>query len=304
MNWKAQLNNDNKAVVIPHHSNINGTLVNTIKLDKASNTVFSDLRESYMRLKHRRGIFYKNNSCSTLDENDEKFFVEIKSFYDGLFHQHAVEPKLYLSLVMENNGLAMLEDVEKRQIFFTAAKHVQALEVLYSSWKCRKHQNASCFALPNGNFANITYLDTYMNNDTERLNDSSNVFTVYKIHVLTIVNAMEIVDAYFNNVQPTQDDLVFLLGLLVFDPTIPNISKATTEMMASSRNLLIKGFMKRSESASIDGVLRFDSLCSIIAAVKLYVPKLCENFIMLKFFNVIPKDPLFDQLWDITKNIV
>uniref|UniRef100_A0A7E4VRT8 Nuclear receptor domain-containing protein n=1 Tax=Panagrellus redivivus TaxID=6233 RepID=A0A7E4VRT8_PANRE len=294
MNWRALQANNSNFSKVPQTPNSNSTLAHLFSPVGKVNDIFTDLKEAYKRLKYRRTIFYKANSSSVVDENMKRTYLEVEALSSGLFQHHEIELKLYLSLINENSLLAMLPGPEKRLIFHNAARSLQALEILYASWMCSEAQNSKCFAMPNGVYTDVKNLCHAQNQS-----NTANFDAIYKIHVLTFVNTLEVINTCITNVQPTNDDLVFLIGLIIFDPTTQNISKTTMESLQLTRNQLLEGFMTRCDSATCDGMLRLDRVLSIIASVKIYVHKLRENLIMMRRFDVIGCDQLFDQVWDV-----
>jgi hypothetical protein len=274
-------------------------------------TVIDELTEQYSLLNQRRKIFYCNSSVAALFENDELVgpddiymeFHELDNFGDCMFQLYRVEPRLCVEFIDKNRFLAGLPSHEKKKILTNFVLHFQAVEEPYLTWKFGGAECNRFWVMPNRTYIDFSRTEHYFDQNKAIMKELNlDKKSAIKLFQPSFAHAMETIGTKMANINLSRREMVCLVGFVLFDPTIEGIDLKTQESLQHVRNLLLKEMMAFYESEGDDAELRLANVILVMSGIKVHAQKTRENMQMLKFFDIIPRDRLFDEICGLNGN--
>uniref|UniRef100_A0A914DZ12 Uncharacterized protein n=1 Tax=Acrobeloides nanus TaxID=290746 RepID=A0A914DZ12_9BILA len=269
------------------------------KSPRVQTSVLSEILERYDALNKRRRMFYCNSSIHALFEpNGEMEPVELTNFGDCMFQLWRIEPRLCVEFISNNRYLAPLSSTEKTKILSSFMLIFQAVEEPYITWQYGGMEKKFWM------MANRTYIDyespeKYFEKNSNIMKDLNlDKTSAVNLFKPSFVNAMETIGARMAELNITKSELVVLIALVLLDPTNPLLEPTTVELLHSLRNQLFKDLMNFYEADDNieDPEVRMGNLILIMSGIKVHAQKSQENMQLLKVFDVIPRDQLFDEV--------
>lgn len=77
---------------------------------------------------------------------------------------------------------------------------------------------------------------------------------------------------------------------------VPDIEKTTRIKLKSIRDQLMKDMMNYYDGMDINGEVRLANIILLISSIKVHAQKTKENMHLMKIFDIIPRDKLFDEI--------
>uniref|UniRef100_A0A7E4WAK6 NR LBD domain-containing protein n=1 Tax=Panagrellus redivivus TaxID=6233 RepID=A0A7E4WAK6_PANRE len=114
--------------------------------------------------------------------------------------------------------------------------------------------------------------------------------TFVRLFQLSYLSLTKVVTADIAPIDPAFDEVLFLIGLKLYDPTIPNISSDTQTRLQQLRNLLIDEMAVTYKKIRMDANQRINSLLKTSKALEVYAHRLREDMLLFKCFNFVPFD--------------
>uniref|UniRef100_A0A7E4UL73 NR LBD domain-containing protein n=1 Tax=Panagrellus redivivus TaxID=6233 RepID=A0A7E4UL73_PANRE len=277
-----------------------GNLLKIASLSKLQRiSVLDSVKKSYDMMNRRRAVLYNSGSPGSNLKATLKH-KELDNFAEAIFSLHQVEPELCLLFINENSYLASLPKTERRKIFGHFASHLQGIEGPYMSWAYGTDNGDRVWVMPNKIYLNLKHMEHYFDSNIEIVQALNlDKTTALRIHEVTFINAMDMIDTYITRVAPTEDEVIFLLGLIIYDPGMKNVNHETKNILQKTRNLLIKEFLTVHRNDSIDPVIRLDEILWIFSGVKEYTSQLRRDMLMFRFFDILPPNEYFDEIWSV-----
>uniref|UniRef100_A0AC34PV10 Uncharacterized protein n=1 Tax=Panagrolaimus sp. JU765 TaxID=591449 RepID=A0AC34PV10_9BILA len=259
-------------------------------------TVLEELNDCYDTLNKRRKIFYSTASVASLFEEGELEPHELENFGDCMFQLYRVEPRLCVEFIGKNRFLTSLESDEKTKILTQFILHFQAIEEPYLTWKFGGEQNRY-WMMPNRTYIDLTKTDYYFDSNKAIMKELNlDKASAVRLFQPSFTHAMETIGSTMSAIGLTKVEMVCLIGLMLFDPSIPGIQKATRERLKVIRDQLLKDMMNYYEGIEVNAALRLANVILVISSVRIHAQRTRENMHMLKIFDIIPRDQLFDEI--------
>uniref|UniRef100_A0A7E4US51 Nuclear receptor domain-containing protein n=1 Tax=Panagrellus redivivus TaxID=6233 RepID=A0A7E4US51_PANRE len=256
------------------------------------------LKDTYSTLTYRRKLFYAKSNHLSVFGDDKMEFCELEHYADGILPLYYTEPRFCSAIVNDSIQLLSISKDDKREVFASFVSHFQALEDLYLSWNFNASKGSQCWVLPNKQVMNLLKMDVYFIDKTGCSSEAcSKNETALKVYSQRSTYLIDVIKSYFTIVKPSHDDFIFLFGLLLYDPTILDITDDTRQVLQSLRDQLIKEFLNSCKAKGGEPEIRLADVLLLMTGIKYYEKRLREDMLALRHFNVIPFDHLFDEIW-------
>ncbi|KAE9556133.1 hypothetical protein FO519_000621 [Halicephalobus sp. NKZ332] len=263
-------------------------------------TVLEELNDRYDTLNRRRKIFYCNSSVSSLFEPGELEPRELDNFGDCMFQLYRVEPRLCVEFIGKNRFLTTLSSDEKTKILTHFLLHFQAVEEPYLTWKFGGEKNRY-WVMPNRTYIDLTKTDHYFDSNKAIMKELNlDKKSAVKLFQPSFNHAMETIGNTMSAIGLSKLEMVCLIGLMLFDPAIPNLVSETQQRLKVLRDQLLKDMMNYYTGMEINAELRIAHVILITSSIKVHAHKTRENMQMMKIFDIIPRDRLFDEICGLT----
>uniref|UniRef100_A0A7E4ZUT2 NR LBD domain-containing protein n=1 Tax=Panagrellus redivivus TaxID=6233 RepID=A0A7E4ZUT2_PANRE len=261
-------------------------------------TIFDTLKETYNSLLYQRGLFYSKSQLLDLFMDRKLDYTELGHYSEGLPELYYTEPRFCITIINESEQLMSVSGTDKKRIFGSFARHLQALEDLYYSGKYGSLKNGRYWVLPNKKCMNITKMESYFI-DGGASQPSKKSQRALRTHRAISSHLIEVMETYMNIVKPSYYDFIFLFGLLLFDPTTPKIAEDTRNVLQNLHDQLMKDFFTLCQMKLKEPEIRLADVLMLITGIKYYERQLHEEMKTLRYCNVLPVDMLFDEIWSV-----
>ncbi|KAI1716613.1 zinc finger, c4 type (two domains) domain-containing protein [Ditylenchus destructor] len=262
--------------------------------------VLDELCEKYDELNRRRKVFYCKESIHALfDDSVDLEPSELSNFGECMYQFWRVEPRLVVEFIAANRYLRALPCIEKSKIFSNFLLTFHAIEEPYITWKYGGLER-KFWMMPNRIYMDFNNIDTYFDSNKKIMKDLNlDKSSAINLFLPSFLHAMDLIGEKMAHMNMTKTEMIGLVGIVLFDPTNQfQIEEKTKSLMMKLRNQLLKDLMNYYESDdSIDyPEVRLGQLILLMAGVKVHAQKSRENMHLLKIFDVVATDELFDDV--------
>lgn len=261
------------------------------------------LVELIIRQKHlyqQRQLFYSDREledwfCEPKPIAEQKLY-ELEDFTKCMFHLWKVEPRLAAEFMNKSSFLEPLNREDKVNLYKNFVIVRQCVEEPFLTWK-HGGLEKEWFVMPNRTYIDFTDPEKYFKNGA--LKDLKlDLETARNLFIPSFRGSMDNVGNLMKMHCLSEVEMIFLLGLVLFDPYVPTISDEGKELLKNLRNRLVQEVFIYidEESLGVSPEVRLADLLAIVAEIKIHSMKTAENMQILRVFQLIPSDQCFDQL--------
>uniref|UniRef100_A0A7E4VKU3 NR LBD domain-containing protein n=1 Tax=Panagrellus redivivus TaxID=6233 RepID=A0A7E4VKU3_PANRE len=263
--------------------------------------VFENLRKGYSNLNAQRKVLYEGNPSDTSPGNNELKYRELENLNVCVTELYALEPKLIHNFVDTNPFLQTLTNDEKQQIVNHLVSNMHALEGPYFSWRFSEYKEDDFWVMPNKTYVNMSSLQKYFNCNCGVLKGIQvDLQTVTRLFQVTFTLLTKVVNQYIAPMNPAFDELLFLIGLKLYDPSIQNISNNTRQRLQALRNYLIDEMAVTYKKMRLNADQRLKSLLVVSRGIEEYTHRIREDMLLFRCFNFTARgDKMIDKVWGI-----
>ncbi|CEF71605.1 Nuclear hormone receptor, ligand-binding, core domain and Zinc finger, nuclear hormone receptor-type domain and Nuclear hormone receptor, ligand-binding domain and Zinc finger, NHR/GATA-type domain-containing protein [Strongyloides ratti] len=267
------------------------------KFDIKNENILDELYRKYQNLKDDRKLLYTEKcSVKLFDDHTNLEPTELNDLSECLYLLWRIEPRLILKFISTNKYINCLHPEEKLKIYKYFIPIFQALEEPYLTW-INGGINLNLWMMANKKYINISKIDEYFS--------SQNVFnclnldkdTTVKLFISSFSNALEFVGKVMAEYNINEYEFVFLIALLLFEPTIPNIREETIYYLQKLRNDVFNDMYcyekYKNHCTNVD--VRIGNIIMILSGVKIHTKTVINNLHILRNFSIQPKNKLFDM---------
>ncbi|KAI1714459.1 zinc finger, c4 type (two domains) domain-containing protein [Ditylenchus destructor] len=169
----------------------------------------------------------------------------------------------------------------------------------YITWKYGGLER-KFWMMPNRIYLDFNNIDTYFDSNKKIMKDLNlDKSSAINLFLPSFMHAMDLIGEKMAHMNMTKTEMIALVGIVLFDPTNQfQIEDETKSLMMKLRNQLLKDVMNYYEGDdSIDyPEVRLGQLILLMAGVKVHAQKSRENMHLLKIFDVVATDELFDDV--------
>ncbi|KAH7730998.1 NHR-66 protein [Aphelenchoides avenae] len=283
-----------------------------VKISRVAQSVLDEVKERYDELNRRRKVFYCKASLKDLfDDEVELEPAELTNFGDCMFQLWRVEPRLCVEFISGNRFLHQLASTEKAclkccildsllfqtKIFSNFMLTFQAIEEPYVTWKFGGLERRF-WMMPNRTFVDFSKAESYFDSTKGIMKDLNlDKTSAIKIFKPSFEHAMGVVGEKMAAMNITKTEMIALVGIVLLDPTNQSLEPTTQELLHNLRSQLFKDVMRYYEADAIDNPeVRLGNLILLMSGVKIHAQVSRVNMQMLKIFDVVPRDELFDEV--------
>jgi len=217
-----------------------------------------------------------------------------------MFQLYRVEPRLCVEFIGKNRYLTTLSSDEKTKILTHFLLHFQAVEEPYLTWKFGGEKNRY-WVMPNRIYIDLTRTDHYFDSNKAIMKELNlDKKSAVKLFQPSFTHAMETIGNTMSAISLSKLEMVCLIGLMLFDPAIPLILPETQQRLKVIRDQLLKDMMNYYAETGVNAELRIAHVILITSSVKIHAHRARENMQMMKIFDIIPRDKLFDEICGLT----
>uniref|UniRef100_A0A0K0EXM0 Nuclear receptor n=1 Tax=Strongyloides venezuelensis TaxID=75913 RepID=A0A0K0EXM0_STRVS len=258
--------------------------------------IIEELFRRYQILKDDRKLFYtEKNSFKLFDDNINLEPSELSDFGDCLHLLWRIEPRLIIKFISTNKFIKCLHPEEKFKIYKNFLPFFQALEEPYLTW-ISDGINLNWWMMANKTYIDMSNIDEYFT--------TKNVFnyinldkeTIIKLFISSYKNAIDLIAKVMEENNINEYEFVFLIALLLFEPTIPDIKEETIKYLQKLRDHVFVEMYNyekhRNNCKNVD--VKIGSIIMILSGVKIHTKKVIENSCLLRTFSILPKNKLYD----------
>uniref|UniRef100_A0A1I7YBW8 Nuclear Hormone Receptor family n=1 Tax=Steinernema glaseri TaxID=37863 RepID=A0A1I7YBW8_9BILA len=236
-------------------------------------------------------LFVDNNICGVQQPN------ELTDFGECMYQLWRIEPRLCIDFICSNRHLAKLPPLDKVTLFKNFVLMFPAVEEPFMTWTSGGIEK-DWWMMPNRTYIVFERADHYFTQPTMKaLNlDKS---TAVKLFIPSFQHAIDLVGRHMAAMNMTETEMVALSALLLFDPTCSGISQIARDILQKLRDQLFKDLINYYENEDVnvdDPETRLGNIILLISGVKLHALKTKENMQMLKIFDLVPRDKVFDEI--------
>uniref|UniRef100_A0A915EBX7 NR LBD domain-containing protein n=1 Tax=Ditylenchus dipsaci TaxID=166011 RepID=A0A915EBX7_9BILA len=268
-------------------------------------SVLEEIVQRYDEMNRRRKVFYSKSSLSSLfDDSVELEPYELTDFGECMYQFWRIEPKLAVEFIASNQYFKEISKDEKAKIFSNFLMTFHAIEEPYITWKHGGLTEGKEFwMMPNRVYMVFNHTEQYFDRNSSIMKDlnldKSSAVNLFKP---SFEHAMEVVGRKMADMNLTKTEMIALVGIVLFDSICPSLAPETKEILNNLKNQLFKDMINHYEADdSIDyPEIRLGNLILLMAGIKIHAQKSRENMHLLKIFDVLPRDELFDDVTGIT----
>ncbi|CAD6199007.1 unnamed protein product [Caenorhabditis auriculariae] len=268
-----------------------------------SPTMLQELLTRQRYLLEQRQLFYARRSLEELftvgppPSAGEEEIYELTDFNDCMYHLWKIEPRLAADFINRNRFLANVPAVEKIKIYKNFVVLRQAIEEPFLTWKHGGLEKER-FVMPNRTFIDLSDHEKYFQDGS--LKDLKlDLDTTKRLFMPSFKNAMETVSKSMRDINLTEVEMVALLGIVLFDPSIATLQEETRLHLQGLRDMLLADihnfYDEEEETNSESPEIRVAELLMVVANVKIHAIRTSENMQILRIFDLIRPDPIFNQ---------
>ncbi|KAK0400195.1 hypothetical protein QR680_003398 [Steinernema hermaphroditum] len=260
--------------------------------------VLDEVIYRYKILNQKRKLFYCTNSLGNVfDEHYELQPNELTDFGECMYQLWRIEPRLCIDFISSNRHLSKLPAIDKVTLFKNFVLMFQAVEEPYMTWASGGIEK-DWWMMPNRTYIVYERADHYFTQPAMKaLNlDKS---TAVKLFIPSFQHAIDLVGRHMAAMNMTETEMIALSALLLFDPTCGGISQPSRDILQKLRDQLFKDLINYYENEDVnvdDPETRLGNIILLISGVKLHALKTRENMQLLKIFDLVPRDKLFDEI--------
>ncbi|CAJ0580020.1 unnamed protein product, partial [Mesorhabditis spiculigera] len=268
------------------------------KSPRTSGTVLDEFVEKHENLNRKRKLFYTSHSLADMFDDDTDLKpVELSDFAECMFQLWQIEPRLAAEFIANNRYLAHLPPNEKTKLLKNFMLLFQAVEEPYLTWKyCGFGKDK--WMMPNRTFIDFNRIDYYYKTDKCIKGLNLDKATARSLFIPSFQHALDLVGNQMSSMDIGYVELVALASILLLDPFIEGIEPETKALCAKLRNQVIQDLFVLYQNGCVaeDPEVRLGMLINIISGIKVHAIKSMENMLMLKTFDICPRDRLFDEI--------
>uniref|UniRef100_A0A0K0E639 Nuclear receptor n=1 Tax=Strongyloides stercoralis TaxID=6248 RepID=A0A0K0E639_STRER len=295
-------NNDNEV----NNSFITSNIYNSLNfsqskfennIDIKNENILDEFYKKYQILKEDRKLLYTERcSVKLFDNNTSLEPTELNDFNESLYLLWRIEPRLIIKFISTNKFINCLHPEEKLKIYKYFIPIFQALEEPYLTW-INGGINLNLWIMANKKYINISKIDEYFTsqNGSNCLNLDKE--TTVKLFITSFNNALEFVGKVMAEYNINEYEFVFLIALILFEPTIPNIREETMYYLQKLRNHVFKNMYcyEKYQNHCTNVDIRIGNIIMILSGVKVHTKTVLNNFNILRNFSLLPKNKLYDM---------
>ncbi|CAJ0953254.1 unnamed protein product, partial [Mesorhabditis belari] len=264
----------------------------------SQSSVLDEFITQHEVLNRRRKLFYTSRSLSDVfDESAELEPVELSDFAECMFQLWQIEPRLAAEFISTNRHLSHLPAIEKSKLLKNFMLLFQAVEEPYLTWKfCGFGKDK--WMMPNRTYIDFKNIDYYYMTDKCIKGLNLDKETARSLFIPSFQHALDVVGSQMAAMDIGYTELVALASILLLDPCISGLDSSTKDLCFRLRNQIIKDLFVVYQNGSVaeEPEVRLGMLINIISGIKVHAIKSMENMLMLKTFDICPRDKLFDEI--------
>lgn len=264
--------------------------------------VLDEIIEKYDALDKRRKQFYTSRSLDDVfDGSSELEPMELTDFGECMHQLWHIEPRLCAEFISSNRHLADLPPSEKAKIFKNFLLQFQAVEEPYLTCRYGGLQK-KFWMMPNRTYLDFSRADRYF----EQLLIkplSLDKRTAMNLLLPSFQQAMEIIGERMFELNISRLEMIALCAVLMFDPSGQDLCEETRILLMKLRDQLFRDLLNHyEEDNSIEfPEVRLGNLLLLISGIKVHAQRTMENMQLLKIFDIIPRDKIFDEIITTTR---
>uniref|UniRef100_A0A1I7XAU6 NR LBD domain-containing protein n=1 Tax=Heterorhabditis bacteriophora TaxID=37862 RepID=A0A1I7XAU6_HETBA len=254
------------------------------KIPRESNNMLEELVEKYRVMMQRRKLFYASKCLAQMfDDEPELEVVELKSITECMYQLWKIEPRLAAEYISSNRFLSLLSPTEKVGLVLSNAFNTLGFQEVCI--------NFPLYALYFRVYIDFAAAERYFETGV-MAGLNLDITTARNLFMPSFSHAMTTVGELMRRIDITELEMIALYGVVLFDPN------DTRQLMHKLRNQLLQDMFNyyEGDDSNEEPEVRIGNLLMILGAIKVHAMRTSENMHMMRIFDLIPRDKIFEEM--------
>uniref|UniRef100_A0AC35U8K5 Nuclear receptor n=1 Tax=Rhabditophanes sp. KR3021 TaxID=114890 RepID=A0AC35U8K5_9BILA len=253
----------------------------------------------YRALNKNRKLLYSNqNPADLMDDSIELEPVELQDLGECMFQLWRLEHRLCVEFVSSIKFFTSLNPQEKLKVLRNFVPHFQAIEEPYLTWR-HGGLDKNWWMMSNKTYLVLDKADIYFSENSKIMKDLKlDKTTATDLFIPSFKRALERVGVKLATYEVTEYEMLFLVTMVLLDyPSIKSLEDSSIIMLKKLRNSALEEMIHYLGTVAKveDPEVRLGTLLMILAGVKMHAQESTENMRIFHFFEILPKDRMFDS---------